>query len=486
MGHIGLVVDEERRGEFSEQLNWQAQRELYQFREIVGKPKFNPRSVPQLQDLIFREWGYLPVLGLDGYEIKRDGTETWQQEMLAEEDAELAEEEVGSTSSGALIELMKKREMKPEHIRAVKTLLEYRAYDKLRGTYVDTLRVRPVDWAALGQKVDNVEAVSALVWDGKLEDYVLRELLPERSALSLLNTVYKAHVVPTGRLATQPAVQNWPALGKANMREMVVAPPGHVMIMGDYAQLEARLYAVAARDALLLQAIRDKKDIHSMNAAALLAKNAGELEYWYRRVELGEGLQPSERKTYRKYWRTVAKRFAFLEIYGGEEDKLFSVMAQQRNKEDGELSFPDLKRSDVDLWHENWHRLHPETKGWHAACHAFYEQNGYAQVPAIDFRKRYFLGGLSKKNAVPNMTIQGFASSIANQALLRIVARIPFRSWSHWTGVVLQVHDALALYAPREKEKEARGVMEECMYHEKDGVPFPAELGCATRWSKTE
>lgn len=487
MGHLGLVVDEARRGQFSGILNWQSQRELYRFREIIGEPKFNPRSVNQLQELIFQTWGYVPVLGMDQYEIERKHDATWKEELLAEADEDMhdeIEEEVGSTSSAALIELMKKREMREEHVRAIETLLEYRAYDKLRGTYVDNLKVRPVAWEMFGYKVGNVDSVSALVWDSDSERYAPTELLPLRRALSLLNTQYKNHVIPTGRLATQPAVQNWPALGKANMRDMIVAPPGHMIVGADYAQLEARLYAVAAQDQLLLEAIRVGRDIHSMNAAALLAKNLGELDYWYKRVEENsQGLPKDEWKAYRKYWRTVAKRFAFLEIYGGEKDKLFSVMAQQRDKVTGQLSFPNLKRSDVDRWHDNWHNLHPWTSAWHEYCHQLYEETGYATVPAIDWRKRFFLGGLSKKNAVPNMTIQGFASSIANRALLRLVEAIPFRSWSPWTGPVLQVHDYIGMYVPENRADEAKKILAECMYYEYAGVPFPAEAGKSRRWS---
>ena len=486
MGHLGLVIDEERRGLFSETLNWQTQRELYRFREVVGKPTFNPRSVPQLQDLIFREWGYLPVIGMDGYEIKRPeiSGDTWHDQMLREDDRDLEEEdEVGSTSSAALIELMKKREVREDHKHALNILLEYRAYDKLRGTYVDNLKIRAVDWAAFGMTVGMQAAVHALCWDAKFDGYLDKELLPVRAALSRLNTIYKGHVIPTGRLATQPAVQNWPALGKANMREMVVAPPGHVIVGADYAQLELRLYAVAAQDELLLEAILTGKDGHSLNAAALLAKNFDELEYWYKRIELGEGIEPSQRKKFRKYWRTIAKRFAFLEIYGGEEGKLFSVMSQQRDKVTGKLSFPDLKEDDVKLWHNNWHTLHPWTKQWHERCAEACAEFGFSGVRAIDYRKRFFLWGASKKNAIPNMTIQGFAASIANRALLQLAQAVPFYSWSPWTGVMLQVHDYIGLYAPEERAEEAKDILEDCMFYSYDGIDFPAEGGISRRWS---
>jgi len=461
---LGLVIDEKRRGEFSGVLNWHCQRELYRIKKLVGRTSFNPRSVPQLQELIFQEWGYKPVIDTDGFEVS--------------EDTELDEDEVGSTSVNALMELKKKQEMKkPEHGQFIDTLLEYRAWDKLRGTYVDKLKVRPVNWASFGYEVGTVDAVRALQWSNKHGAYRDEEVLPMRSAMSLLNTQYKSHVIPTGRLCTEPAVQNWPAIGKMNMREMVMAPPGHVLVGADYAQLEGRIYAVMAQDAILLETIAAGRDLHSMNAATLLAKAPWQIPILYDRIENN----PDKKK--RKYWRTVAKRFCFLEIYGGEKEKLYSVMAGLRNKVTGQLEFPDLKMSDVLMWHDNWHRLHPETKQWHARCHAACDEYGYSGVPTLDFRKRFFLGGVSKVNAVPNMTIQGFAASIANRALLHIIEAIPFHSWSPWTGAVLQVHDYIGCYVPEARAKETEKIIEECMFYEFRGVAFPAEAGTSPRWS---
>lgn len=492
MGEMGLVIDEQRRGEFSRVSNQACVANLKKLRDQVGDPTFNPRSVPDLQRLIYQTWGYVPVIGTDGYEINRedgfDRSATWKDQLLVEDDAERAEieDEFGSTSSGAILELIKRRDVNPDHVKVFETLLEFRAWDKLRGTYIDNLKVRPVDWAAQGMEVGRAEEVSEWQWDAKAGRFLWRSIIPERSAFSLLNTSYKGHIIPTGRVSTVPAVQNWPALGKANMREMVVSPPGHVLVGADYAQLEARLYALAAGDQLLLEAIRDGRDIHSMNAATLMAENLSDVAHWYQRIEHGEGVEPSQRKEFRKYWRTVAKRFAFLEIYGGEEDKLFSVMAAQRNKTTGALDFPNLKRSDVKRWHMNWHTLHPWTKKWHAFCHQFYRQTGYIAIPDLDGRKRFFPGGLSKKNAVPNMTIQGRAASIANRALLALAAAIPFRSWSPWTGACLQVHDYIGLYVPAERAPEAERILAECMYYEADGVPFPAEPSTSFCWAKQD
>lgn len=462
MGDLGMVIDERQRGAFSSMLNRKVKYHADILRETANIAGLNPRSTPQLQELFYERWGYKPVLATDGYE--------WE------------EGDDGSTSSASLIELKKRLGDEHPHSHFIDQLLEFRAYDKLRGTYTDNLEVRDVNWASFGFNVPNVDAVIEDVWNEKKGAWLRQEVLPARGGLSLLNTVYKAFVTPTGRLATEPAIQNWPALGKANMRKMGVAPPGHVIVGADYEQIEARLYAAMSGDRYILDAIKRGLDIHSLNAATLLAEREEDIFPWYEKIND----KSKANKDYRKYWRTVAKNFGFLEIYGGEEKTLFTTMAQKRNKEDGKLTFPDITVEIVDLWHERWHRLHPETRQWHAACHAQQRSTGYACVPTLDGRKRWFPAGPSKKNAVPNMTIQGFAASIANQALLKIAEKIPVRGWSYWSGPFNQTHDYIGCYVPAHRAEEAAKIMEDCMFYEYAGIEFKAVAEISNDWAEED
>jgi DNA polymerase I-like protein with 3'-5' exonuclease and polymerase domains len=175
-----------------------------------------------------------------------------------------------------------------------------------------------------------------------------------------------------------------------------------------------------------------------------------------------------------------------LELYGGEEEKLFSVMASQREKAGermGQLSFPELNEADVKIWHNNWHTLHPETRAWHETCHGSQRHDTYIAVPTLDCRKRWFPGGVSQKNAVPNMQIQGFAASIANQALLKIAEAIPHRGWSRFSGLCLQVHDYIGCVVPESRAVEAAKIIEKCMFFSYQGVDFPAEAGISRDWA---
>lgn len=176
----------------------------------------------------------------------------------------------------------------------------------------------------------------------------------------------------------------------------------------------------------------------------------------------------------------------FLVLYGGEKAKLYSVMATDRDKSTGRLSFPDITPDMCLMWYDNWHSTHPETGAFHAACHAEYQATGHVRIPFGDQRARFFLGGVSKKNAIPNMKIQGSAAWMANDAMLQISRAIPFESWSPFTGLCVQVHDDIKVYAPKERAKEAEDILNQIMNRNYGGVPMPAKAVSSYRWSEQD
>ena len=459
-GDLGLVVDERRRGELSLMFNQLCLDLRKKFTDITGK-EFNIRSKQQLGRWLYEELGYEPPLNTAGRE--------WE------------EGDSYSVSTPALIRLLD-RGVDEMTENAINTLIEFNACEKTRGGFIDNLKVRYVP------DLDNGETADEVIVDGK----VIHE---QRPRYSLLNTTYKLHVVPSGRLASSPNVQNWssrvrgpldPETGKpivVNMRSMVVAPPGHVIVGADYEQVELRIYAALAKDRLLLKAFKDRDergdllDPHSLNAAVLFKGDNEDLMACYRRIRD----MPKGKK---KYIRTIAKGFVYLVTYGGEEDTLFETMANQRDKITGEKVFKDLTPSKVSTWYKRWHTLHPETKTWQDRIGRMVREQGWV-AEGGHFRKRFFPGGPNKKNAPPNHTIQGRAASIMNDAVIKVDQRIPHGCWSRWTGLFLQVHDQLALYVPEERAEEAQQIIHECMYAEIDGLPIPpGDIVVSNDWAQ--
>ncbi|HKT79642.1 MAG TPA: DNA polymerase I [Vicinamibacterales bacterium] len=112
-------------------------------------------------------------------------------------------------------------------------ILEWRALQKLKGTYLDALP------------------------------------LLVNPATGRLHTCFNQAVAATGRLSSSdPNLQNIPIrteLGR-EIRRAFIADPGHVLISADYSQIELRVLAHLAEDETLIKAFQDGEDIHDRTA----------------------------------------------------------------------------------------------------------------------------------------------------------------------------------------------------------------------------
>ena len=121
-------------------------------------------------------------------------------------------------------------------------ILEWRALQKLKGTYID----------ALPQLVH-----------------------PQTGRV---HTCFNQAVAATGRLSSSdPNLQNIPIrteLGR-EIRRAFVADPGHVLISADYSQIELRVLAHLSQDETLIEAFRAGDDIHDQTALKVFGPRAG-------------------------------------------------------------------------------------------------------------------------------------------------------------------------------------------------------------------
>jgi DNA polymerase I-like protein with 3'-5' exonuclease and polymerase domains len=158
-------------------------------------------------------------------------------------------------------------------------------------------------------------------------------------------------------------------------------------------------------------------------------------------------------------------------------------MSNARDKVTTELLFPTVTQADVDEWHDQWHRMHPETKAFQRTCELAARSEGFTATPIGSYRKRFFVGGANKPGATFNHVIQGAASDCANDALRLIAEKIPYGAWGEFSGLCGQVHDWLGVYVPIEREAEAIKIVEDAMNRVVFGVSISASAKASQRWS---
>jgi DNA polymerase-1 len=166
---------------------------------------FNINSVPQLREILFKQFKFKPLRKTDiGGESSTD-QETLEQ--LARQDH--------------------------PHVDFLRKLLEHRKIIKLKGTYVD--------------------ALPALV----------------NPHTGRIHASFNQTVAATGRLSSSdPNLQNIPIRSEMGeqIRQAFLPEEGWPLLTADYSQIELRLLAHFSGDAALQQAFAEERDIHAMVA----------------------------------------------------------------------------------------------------------------------------------------------------------------------------------------------------------------------------
>jgi DNA polymerase-1 len=249
----------------------------------------------------------------------------------------------------------------------------------------------------------------------------------------------------TGRLSSSaPNLQNIPAKSEdgARIRTAFVAGPGNVLISADYAQLELRIAAWLGKDASMLQAFQEGRDIHTETAQQL------------------------------KVDRRVAKAINFGLIFGKGAYTLAEELGTSREQAQEFIdryfdAFPGM-RAGMD--------------------HTLSELHAKGSVKTLFGRKRYFpeiksgnrmLVGAAERAAL-NHPIQGTEAEIIKLAMITLEKSLP-------NTLILQVHDELLFEIEKGKEKTLAPIiaagMEEINEIE---LPLKVELKSGPNWGELE
>lgn len=254
--------------------------------------------------------------------------------------------------------------------------------------------------------------------------------------------------IETGRIgSSRPNLQNLDKRKHPEIRQIIVAPEEHVLLIYDYAQLEARVIAAVSNCRKFIDMIKSGYDIHMEKA----------IEIW------GEDTIKNATPKEVKLMRYNAKNgFVFPTIYGS----MPKATAKRLNISESHAEF---------IYNKLWFDF-PEIKEWQDSVLKLYDKKRYVEIPPG--RRRY--APLSR-NEILNTPIQGAAASIVCK-VMNILSRKKYH-------IFLNCHDEL-VFCVKEKEakyaaEEIQSIMETKQYDFMRDVPLVVEGSIGFNWFET-
>ena len=387
MEERGVLIDGELLRAQSNELAARMRELEAQAHRIAGGP-FALESPKQLQEVLFGKLG-LPVLRK---------TPTGQP----------------STAEDVLEELAGSYELP-------RTIMDYRAYAKLKSTYTDKL-------------------------PGQINPHTSR-----------VHTSYHQAVAATGRLSsTDPNLQNIPIRTPEGrrIRQAFSAPPGWCIVAADYSQIELRIMAHLSGDAGLLNAFSDDRDIHQATAAEVFG------------VPL-ESVSAEQRRS--------AKAINFGLIYGMSAFGLAARLGIERRQ----------AQRYVDLYFERYPgvRRYMEETRQVARDRGYVETVFGRRLHLNDINSRNHPLRQGAERAAINAPMQGTAADIIKRAMIEVDRWLQDSRFEAY--LIMQVHDELVFEVKRELVDELTARACELMSKAADlRTPLKVDTGVGENWDE--
>ncbi len=301
-----------------------------------------------------------------------------------------------------------------------KKILDFREYEKLRSTYVDAL-------PRMVSKLDH-----------------------------RIHTDYRQAVAATGRLSSNnPNLQNIPIrTEKGRQIRGAFVPRGEdfLFMSADYSQIELRIAASFAKDETMIEAFRNKRDIHATTAAKVF------------KVTLDKVTPDMRRK---------AKEVNFGILYGSTAFGLSQNLG--------------ISRTEAAEIIESYFKEFSAIKRYMDDSINFAREKEY--VETILGRRRYLRDinsrnittrGFAERNAI-NAPIQGSAADIIKIAMIQIHKWLEREKLK--TKMIMQVHDELVFDLHHKEQEIVKPKVIELMRSAVIlDVPMEVEVGIGKNW----
>ncbi len=272
-----------------------------------------------------------------------------------------------------------------------------------------------------------------------------------------IHTSLNQTITETGRLSSSnPNLQNIPIRSELGMqiRRAFIAAPGHKLISADYSQIELRLLAHFTEDPVLIDAFRDRQDIHTRTAMEVFGVEQDNVDDQMRRM---------------------AKTVNFGIIYG------LSPFGLARRLH--------IANDEARAYIENYFARYPSVKQYLDGIIATAREQGFVTtllqrrryLPEINNRNRA-IREAAERTAI-NMPFQGSAADLIKLAMVQIHQQIQSKNLS--CAMLLQIHDEL-LFEVRENEvvtllPRIKSIMEGVWTLH---VPLTVEIGVGDNWAE--
>lgn len=280
----------------------------------------------------------------------------------------------------------------------VENVLEYRGLTKLKSTYAEGL-------------------ASCICDDGRI------------------HTSFNQTITATGRISsTEPNLQNIPMrmeLGR-RIRKVFVPKEGYVFTDADYSQIELRLLAHMSKDEQLIEAYREKQDIHRLTASNVFHI-------------------PFEEVT--DLQRRNAKAVNFGIVYGISSFGLSQGLS--------------ITKKEAADYIEKYFQTYPKIKEYLDNLVAKAKELGYAETlfgrrrPIPELSSNNFMVRSFGERIAMNSPIQGTAADIIKIAMIRVWKALHDKKLK--SRLVLQVHDELVIETAEDEIQTVRKIVEEGM-----------------------
>ncbi len=315
--------------------------------------------------------------------------------------------------------------------------------------------------------------------------YGMKFLNDNVSADSCVHTYFHLGLTSTGRLSSEPNLQNIPR--DPRYRACFKPRPGYKYIIADYSQIEPRLTAEASGDPVYVQTFKDGADIYCRIGEAIS----------------GTPIDKKKDKARRQMYKTLGLALAYNMGPGKLLNGLILDLAPFIKS--GEVNMPTFFEA-LDL-HKAFFASHQGVRAYQRECIAqatpqnpsrpkiwdSYVGHAVTWVTGLCGRKRFFPEDcLTTYTEAPNAPIQGTSATITKIAAIMLMKETRKRGLE--CHIVNLVHDELIVEVPNDQAAEVRDIVKDRMeaagrrYIKSVPViaefPETSEEGICTHWIK--